>query len=533
MGDDSPVIVAATDESLLGKSLEQLPDDALQANIRAVYRSQKNLQQNQGELEYQVIQPVRIPSLDFKRTEPGAIVLSLNTTGIYRAFRLDVERLVALLAAALSLLIILIYILMNRNIFRPVLAICDTLQKRSSGDAKAYAPVHVDDEIGALAAALNTMLDTIVTGEGYLQTVLSTAVDGIIMIDSHGTVLTFNSACERLFGYRAAEVIGRNVKMLMPSPFRGEHDHYLKNYRHTGVRKIIGIGREVMGQCKDGTTFPMNLSVGEARQEGKSVFVGIIHDLTARKAQETRLLAYAQQLEHKTVALEETGEAAARATRLKSEFLANMSHEIRTPMNGIIGMTELLFETSLTSKQEHYARMIIRSSESLLALINDILDFSKIESGKLELEPVSLDLAALIDEITVPFKLKSCEKGIELIVHYAAETPHHFIGDPVRLRQIISNLLSNAIKFTERGSVTLSVGQPEPSGSDTALVRVSVTDTGIGIPHDGGIHWSREYARKRLDFLVHRAIEADRRAGGKNGRTGHGSCINSGFIRRQ
>src|SRR5689334_1953085 len=114
--------------------------------------------------------------------------------------------------------------------------------------------------------------------EPRLRAVVETAVDGVILIDAHGVVLMFNPACERLFQYSTNEVVGQNVKMLMPSPFHEEHDRYIDNFRRTGERKIIGIGREVVGRRKDGTTFPMDLSVGEARQGGESVFVGIIHD---------------------------------------------------------------------------------------------------------------------------------------------------------------------------------------------------------------------------------------------------------------
>jgi PAS domain S-box-containing protein len=124
-----------------------------------------------------------------------------------------------------------------------------------------------------------------------LRAVVDTAVDGVILIDARGNVAMFNPACEKLFGYAAAEVIGQNVKMLMPSPFRDEHDRYLENYRRTGERKIIGIGREVVGRRKDGSTFPMDLSVGEVREGSKSTFVGIIHDLTERKRTEEQLVA--------------------------------------------------------------------------------------------------------------------------------------------------------------------------------------------------------------------------------------------------
>src|SRR5258707_695232 len=126
--------------------------------------------------------------------------------------------------------------------------------------------------------------------ESRLRAVVETAVDGGILIDSAGTVLMFNPACERLFGYSRDEVIGQNVRRLMPTPFHEEHDQYLRNYRETGIRKIIGIGREVVGRRKDGTTFPMELSVGEAEQDGEVVFVGIIHDLTDRKRTEEQLV---------------------------------------------------------------------------------------------------------------------------------------------------------------------------------------------------------------------------------------------------
>src|SRR5437867_2531416 len=123
-----------------------------------------------------------------------------------------------------------------------------------------------------------------------LRAVVDTVVDGLILIDDQGHVLMFNPACERLFKYQADEVIGQNVKMLMPTPYREEHDSYLDNFHRTRVRKIIGIGREVTGQRSDGSTFPMDLSVGEAKQDGAAIFVGIIHDLTDRKKTEEQLV---------------------------------------------------------------------------------------------------------------------------------------------------------------------------------------------------------------------------------------------------
>src|SRR6266700_154502 len=129
-----------------------------------------------------------------------------------------------------------------------------------------------------------------------LRAVVDTAVDGVILIDADGSVLMFNPACEKLFGYSAAEVMGQNVKMLMPARYSTEHDRYLDNYGRTGVKKVIGIGREVVGRRKDGTTFPMDLSVGEAKENGKPIFVGIIHDLTERERSEREVRETAARL---------------------------------------------------------------------------------------------------------------------------------------------------------------------------------------------------------------------------------------------
>ena len=129
-----------------------------------------------------------------------------------------------------------------------------------------------------------------------LRAVVDTAVDGEILIDAHGLIIKFNPACEKLFKYQSSEVTGRNVRMLMPAPYQAEHDGYIRNFIATGERKIIGIGREVVGQRKDGSTFPMDLSVGEAKQDGELIFVGIIHDLSDRKRTEAQLIQ-AQKME--------------------------------------------------------------------------------------------------------------------------------------------------------------------------------------------------------------------------------------------
>jgi len=305
--------------------------------------------------------------------------------------------------------------------------------------------------------------------EAHLRGVLDATHDAIVVSDDHGVIESFNRGAERMFGYKAEDMVGRNVSVLTPSPHRERHDHYMAQYRESGVPGVVGQEREFEAQRADGTLFPIALRVNEMHTGGRCTFIGVIHDITERKQKEN--------------ALRQAKEAAEEAAAAKSQFLANMSHEIRTPMHGVLGALEMLRVTRLGQDQMRYLETANSSAEVLLTVIDEILDFSRLEAGKLHIETLDFDPRKAVEDVTAMLGHRAFERGLEIVSYIGPAVPERLKGDPIRLRQVLINLVGNALKFTERGEVVLNltVVQQEKGRS---VLRFEVKDTGIGIPDE-------------------------------------------------
>lgn len=369
-----------------------------------------------------------------------------------------------------------------------------------------------DNEIAHLADVFNNMLDirqqyetdlektTAKTEKAYHELAEQKfALDQheiIAVTDVKGTILVANNKFSEISGYSEEELIGKNHRILNS----GYHDlDFFKEMYHVIANGGVWKG-EICNKAKDGNLYWVNTTIVPFMGDnGKpKSYIAIRTDITERKKAEFDLVM--------------AKDAAEAATRQKSEFLANMSHEIRTPMNGIIGMTGLLLDSELESKQRDYAESCMTAAESLLAIINDILDFSKIEAGKMELELLSFNLQSLMEDVAELMAMKCREKGIEMLLYFKSGTEKNVIGDPGRVRQILLNLLSNAIKFTEQGSVVLTVKSSKLI-DDKVTILVSVIDSGIGIDED------------KLDKVFNKFDQEDGSTTRKYGGTGLGLSI--------
>ncbi len=321
------------------------------------------------------------------------------------------------------------------------------------------------DESGALHGFSKVTRDVSerIAVEERFRALVDTVVDGVITIDDRGRIQSFNSSAERIFGYRLHEVLGRHVRMLMPEPYRTEHDQYMENYRRTGVPRVIGVGREVVGQRKDGSVFPLDLAVSELGAAGKRLYTGVVRDITDRKRLERELQQHAKDLEA--------------ANRHKDQFIGILGHELRNPLAAMSASIELLKRrTDDPALVARTGDVIARQAQHLARLVDDLLDLTRITRGTLTLRMERVELLGLVQQAVEIMAAHTEQRGQRVALHGSGPDAIWLDADPARVTQAVANLLHNASKFSPSGAVidvTVSLQDAEAV--------VEVRDPGAGI----------------------------------------------------
>ncbi len=270
--------------------------------------------------------------------------------------------------------------------------------------------------------------------ENKINSIIQAAVDGIITIDTRGIIEMVNPAAAKQFGYAPAEILGKSINILMPEPDKSRHDGYMRHYHETGEKRIIGIGREVTGLRRDGSTFPLYLSVSEVLLQGRKVYTGFIHDITRQKLSEERLRRYAAELE--------------RSNRELQDFAYVSSHDLQEPLRKIQAFGDRLLNKeydNLSEQGKDYVDRMLNAASRMQTLINDLLSFSRVTSKAKPFVRVNLD--HVLTEVLSDLEVSIEQTGAEII-----RTPLPEIeAEPTQMRQLFQNLVSNAIKFRKEG----------------------------------------------------------------------------------
>jgi PAS domain S-box-containing protein len=403
---------------------------------------------------------------------------------------------------------------------RPVNTIGPLLQRSATAQDLVVSMITFAFDNGGMDARVVMILDEtarhlaedeLKSSEERYRELFENANDVIFLHDLKGKILAINRAAEYITGYARAEVLGRSFDQLVAPEARHQ--------MHDSIRAHLGGSPtqhyELPIVSKYGNRRFLEVSTRILYRRGQPMAVqGIGRDITDRKQAQQRLEESARELQQKNEELSRALKMARDATQLKEQFLANTSHELRTPMNGIMGMVNLLLDTSLDDDQREYALAVNQCANDLLTIINDILDVSQIESGRIAFDELVYDIAESLRSVMKLLRLRATAKNLSFTYEIGEGVPNRLLGDSVRVRQIFTNLIANAIKFTPAGAVHVRLTRA--AGEDR--LRCEVIDTGIGVP---------EIARERIfDAFVQADGTTRRRFGG----TGLGLTISRQLV---
>ena len=478
------------------------------------------LQKASASFQFLEMHPLVSEPVTLDNQQVGTIIIQTDLHYLYRELKFLA---VLMLCVALTTLLIawLLATRFQQIISDPIISLSDIMKRVSS--EKNYALRAVSDspdEIGTLIAGFNEMLQEIQNRDRIvfeqqqqlldeknsrirkLTVAVEQSANSIVIASPQGDIEYVNPYFCALTGYTADEAIGQNPRILNAEP--GSSDKYRVLWE-----TVLGGGRwtgEFLNRKKNGELFWEQATISPVLDEQGAItsLIAVKVDITALKYAEAEM--------------RQAKELAEAASLAKSDFLANMSHEIRTPMNGVMGMTDLLLQGALTPEKEKlYLHAIKDSADSLMLIINDILDFSKIEAGKFTLEKIPFSLRDTVERCMSGLMVRAEEKGLTIVHRVDTEVPTCLIGDPGRLRQVLTNLVGNALKFCQQGDIAVDVELVSIEG-DEVLVHVCVRDTGIGI------------AEEACQRIFNQFEQADSSTTRKFGGTGLGLAISKKLV---